>query len=139
MNTDDCINPPKSGLRRPVLSCYNKDTGKKIWEYKFKRGNSYWEYFMGRNQLDFYKKVVIYCHSYDGVYIFDAENGKLLKRIYIGDHKYLSDITVYTPPPYCSTFNNGVIYLLGCFSDSKPEDLTRKDDRQILGAFRINF
>ena len=141
LNKNDCCKPPISGLRRPVLNCYDKDTGKKLWDFKFKKGNSYFEYIEERNKLYFYKKVVIYCHSYDGIHIFDAENGRLLKKIDLGHHNILSNATLYTDifPPYCSTFSGGVIYLFGIFNDPESNNCSTQKSEQILSAYKITF
>ena len=131
------LKPPLPEFARPVLNCFDKNTGEKLWDYRFMRGEVYFEQLMERNYIHCYDGLVMYCHGFDGVHIFDAKTGKLLKKITLAPTKFPVALTPFSFPHYTAAYDKGTIYLFGYFREENLEDCTKTREEEILAAFRV--
>lgn len=125
---------PANGLIHPIINCFDSQTGKKIWQYRFDGVISLARLLYDKNEVYCYRNLVLYCHTYDGVYIFDAESGELLKKVNYGYHKSLENVSPFTAPAYHCAFDKNMFFLSGYFYD---EEKPRDGERQVLGKFKI--
>lgn len=118
------------------LCCFDSNTGRKIWEYRFDNTIPSSALQLNENRIHCYKGLVFYCSGFDGLFVFDADKGNMLKAITTGNITDEDRMQWLSPPPYSFVSDKDTIYLYGHFNNddkSKPG----KKEKQILEAFRV--